>query len=776
MDQLVVLQEIYESFSKGGEVLHSIDSGAIAGCCSEKVAQLLEGAIGGNIDAGVCLGLIDCLQDVYETKRLGDICRKAGLIEMSIRAYDRALSMTRDKDVKAVLLNNLGQVYAQYGDIGRAITYYKKAAKLFLCAGDDSGLAHVQGNLGSAFRKGRDWNSAIDYCHRSLRAFEEQGDQLGAAQMTGSLGRIYAEMGETSLAAKYFEKSLRDFQRLGDRRSEAWILYRMGRLSVQGNNLEEAVRHYNKSQSIFQDLRQENSSSIVLSNLGRVNLDKGNAALARDCLERSLKSLHREMQPAYANASAALAAAYSTLAKEHLCMAGTKASSESGVPDEGLDEQLRLASQYHSRAADKFAELASIPGIELPALKVNASIARFLSAIDELQAEQKDEEALILADRAIFALEDGSSCSEGLQKGEMEAIGRTLSGMKGIWSLCMLDKEPWKLARSAGESIDLLIGGAALSGEEGACISDALNALGAAIKDEQLRRSPADNLKAAASSLRKAEKRFNAYGTLIGYNSSISLGKAAGLIEDLIAADSGSIKTPPTNISELINYRAHRAALLQIGWVLIRNSLPSIDKTDHLYSWNESMKLAEARLPGQPSEPINSPEPAVQDIMEDEEADAIEEEELTQPLVEIALETGEIASDGGSVGCLVPVTMQMTYPLRNSKATAQEMNRTRASYWVDRFVPIVEHASSESFSQEQHRPHINEAQFIEKPTAVQDGPKSSAQSESLFSGKTERRYAFGNGVISRSNLINLLKVLVVIVVVLVAIDMILYLI
>ena len=62
MNQLVVLQEIYESFSKGGEGLSSIDPRSIDGSCSVQVAQLLEGSKQGKIDADLCSTLADCLQ------------------------------------------------------------------------------------------------------------------------------------------------------------------------------------------------------------------------------------------------------------------------------------------------------------------------------------------------------------------------------------------------------------------------------------------------------------------------------------------------------------------------------------------------------------------------------------------------------------------------------------------------------------------------------------------------------------------------------------------
>ena len=76
MNQLVVLQEIYASFSKGGDGLEKIDSKAIEGCCPKLISKLLESCKKGRIGEEICRELSLKLQDVYEIKRLGDICLK----------------------------------------------------------------------------------------------------------------------------------------------------------------------------------------------------------------------------------------------------------------------------------------------------------------------------------------------------------------------------------------------------------------------------------------------------------------------------------------------------------------------------------------------------------------------------------------------------------------------------------------------------------------------------------------------------------------------------
>ena len=109
MDQLVVLQEIFESYMRGG-FSRPIDPKSISGDCANLVAALLESFEDGQIDEKICTRLLNCLSDIYDIKRLGDICRLAGHLGIAARCYNKALTQTTEQHVKSVLYNNLGQV------------------------------------------------------------------------------------------------------------------------------------------------------------------------------------------------------------------------------------------------------------------------------------------------------------------------------------------------------------------------------------------------------------------------------------------------------------------------------------------------------------------------------------------------------------------------------------------------------------------------------------------------------------------------------------------
>ena len=612
MDQLVVLQEIYESFSKGAGTLQKIDAGSIEGSCPKLMRQLLEDSRKGRIDKDLCMQLLNSLQDVYEIKRLGDICRKARLLGLAIRSYNKALSLTRDESVRAVLQSNLGQAYACQGDLARAVIYYQKAADGFERADDSSGLAHVLANLGSAYRRGKKWDKAIENCYRSLKTFEERGDELGIAQMMGSLGRIFAEMGERELAQRYFEKSLKDFQRLGDKKSSAWVLDRLGRNAYEREDWDKALGCYNKSLGLFEELGHNLGAGIVLYNMGRMHLHLNQPAAARECLEKAVNFVPRSAQPVYQNIISALAATYSTLARECLHVKRFAANEPKNSQRQSISEG--AASKYYAKASDRYLELDSIQSRDLPSIKAAAGITRcrsYLAKLQEIVPEDQSgfdqsvlyqsvlyqsgfDQFVAILERASEALDAAAAYTEGPKKSKMECLQSALSGMKEVWSIGSIGSEPLGITKALSNATKYMLGGACISSEAVNCLSNALQNLGASIEAEKARRNPADNLIKAVNDLRAAKRLFDSQNTADGNDSASKANEAANIIEGWEKALAARSETnSQSSTSDFMDFRPHRSALLLIGWILADSTLQEVDDTTACYSWDEALNLVD---------------------------------------------------------------------------------------------------------------------------------------------------------------------------------------
>lgn len=521
------------------------------------ISKLLESCKKGRIGEDICRELSLKLQDVYEIKRLGDICRKAGLPGLAINAYNRALSLCRDPILRPVLQNNLGQANSYKGDLAKAAFYYQKAADCFAKDGDNIGLAHVLGNLGSAYRRNKDWDKAIEHCYRSLKTFEEKGNDLGIAQMTGSLGRIYADMGENELAIRYFERSLADFQRLGDKRSAAWVLDRLGRIASQRKDWDKALRYFNSSLSLFALQGESQSQGIVLSNLGRTYLQMGQANAAREPFERAVLLISRQTKPDYQNTLHCLAKTYSSLAKDCLRDEPGRISTE---------QQKLEASRLFAQAEDRYQELASLIVDGQAAVMVAAAVAKCQSYLARLGCQIPDKVALQLLENAFEFLDDAAANADGSDKAGILELQRIIAGMKEIRCIGLLTNEPLMQSRAITRASKYLMDGSQgwASEEERDFLCQALRSINACIEVQISGGDPAEKLQAAAAALRQASAAENGM-----------IAKAAEILE-------GS----ETNVTGQC-----QAALLLIAGAMAGKSLSKIEDGNSMMTWDESLHI-----------------------------------------------------------------------------------------------------------------------------------------------------------------------------------------
>ena len=665
MDQLVVLQEIFESYMRGG-FSRPIDPKSISGDCADLVAALLESFEDGQIDEDICVRLMNCLSDIYDIKRLGDICRLAGHLGIAARCYNKALSITGDPHVRSVLLNNLGQVHARQGYLGRALHYYERAEEGFSTLGDVGSLAQVLGNMGSSYRTSREYDKAIDSCRKSLEIFRSLDDDFGVAQMTGSLGRVYAETGEYDLALQHYEKSLADFEGLGDQRQVAWLLNRMGRVNAELKRWEEAIGYYHKSMEIFEGIGQEHNAGVVLSNLGRLYMEKGDISEAADHLETSLDLIRKRMQPVRANAVSWLAAARSMeghdLHQQALRqIAGEKEDSSSAA------DLLHEASVSYRGAAECYAEVARTEGVGLPGLVTEEGIARFASAFVILEMETDAQKGVKLAEEGIAALNCALSTSEdGPQTPSVEALRRSMMGMKETWRLTLTKDEPWKLNDVVSDATEhftqaiLQIGSASRSSKE-ACghLLPAFKTLGRFISTK-LKGESAGDLSETMAYLKRAERSFELAAPDLGMISPFQIREARLMIERLQEISGGGKGEDAPLL------KTCQSVLLLMGRVLTRTAMTEAAQLEVVRSWNESMNLIEERplgkakirttveadrqtAPAAPGEPrLSEPRDLVKEYEKFRERRAAARPPMIRPIDEVLL-SDPGTSPGGSV-------------------------------------------------------------------------------------------------------------------------------
>ena len=504
------------------------------------------------------------------------------------------------------------------------------------------------------------------------------------------------------------------------------------------------------------------------------------------------------MRPAYLNATAWAAANYGTLAREHRKKANQalflQASWEDG------NEQLQLAAQHYSLAADRFSDLSVMVKSDIPDLRTISGIARFLSALSELQATNKDEEALAQSEKALSTLKEAAIFSRGTEKEKMDAMEKILAGMKLIWSFGQIVESCGIPSSVLIQSVELLMSGVCFAGEVVVFIYDALGSMENSLKNEMGSLDELEQLGIAASSLRKAEKLFEAERSDLGDQSAIQVGNAAAIVERLVTSRKNPIKEGCSLIDDPLICQSYRDALLTLGWVLLENILPAIDKTNFIFSWDESMNLVEMGPAGR-SVPAFMPQ-SISDNSQDSKEDLIIEELEVEPVGERLHELNKTCQTGKNIKMLfikkpiasndpivddisahecslVPAMTQVIRSPGFSEVTLQQGMGEKKSYWIDRFEPVNVTTSGQIVS--------GTAQLVEPGAQAATMEKSKTEEPASFmqssdspssasSPKGHEEMLHGAGLFTPLNAMNALKALAVVVIGLLAIDVILYLI
>jgi tetratricopeptide (TPR) repeat protein len=123
-----------------------------------------------------------------------------------------AARQAEDKAAEGCHLGNLGLVYAELGEIRRAIEFHEQSLAIAREIGDRRSESQNLGNLGNAFADLGETRRAIEFYEQSLAITREIGDRFGEGITCWNLGLVYEEEGDFARAAELWEGVV-DFER-----------------------------------------------------------------------------------------------------------------------------------------------------------------------------------------------------------------------------------------------------------------------------------------------------------------------------------------------------------------------------------------------------------------------------------------------------------------------------------------------------------------------------------------------------------------------------------
>jgi tetratricopeptide (TPR) repeat protein len=228
---------------------------------------------------------------------LGVIYLDTGQSGRAIEYFEKSLAVareTKNRHAEGIALTNLGNAYLRLGQTKGAIGYGEQALTIHREIGDRRGESRALRNLGSAYEVLGGMRRAVELHLKSLEIDREIGDRLGEGQALGNLGSAYCELGEVQRGVELCEQALAIHREIGDRLGEGISLCDLGSAYKSLGQTRRAVEFYEQALKIFRGIGHPHGESSTLGNLGNAYRGLGEASRAVGLHEQAL-AIHRRI-------------------------------------------------------------------------------------------------------------------------------------------------------------------------------------------------------------------------------------------------------------------------------------------------------------------------------------------------------------------------------------------------------------------------------------------------------------------------------------------------
>jgi tetratricopeptide (TPR) repeat protein len=185
---------------------------------------------------------------------LGALYKAQGRFEESIAACQQVHSLNEGmgnwRGMGSALMR-IGSVYYASEDIDSALTWHKRALKLFEEHNDLGGQAMAHNNVGLAYEAEGDFEQAIHHYQESARLHEALNNTQGLVTAYGNLGSASYELGDFEAAIEWYQKDLALSEQIGDWTGTAATLHNIGHVALEMEDLDAARDYFIRSRDLY---------------------------------------------------------------------------------------------------------------------------------------------------------------------------------------------------------------------------------------------------------------------------------------------------------------------------------------------------------------------------------------------------------------------------------------------------------------------------------------------------------------------------------------------
>jgi Mg-chelatase subunit ChlD len=227
------------------------------------------------------MGLHEALDGLLTALRFGNTDYYEGNLDLAFNNYLKALKLfetTKDQVGIGVCLNNLGNVYREWGDLPQARDFYAKAIGIAENLDDKVGLASRYNNYGLVLLDSGELDEAQKYIERALKLNEEINNTRGRVLCLNNLGLIHFKLGSVKLAFGYYQDAMKLAKDEDFVRGLAHSLLNLAMFYLEQYDVHSAKTHMNEALESARTVNDVLLEEEILERLKLVERDLGDDA------------------------------------------------------------------------------------------------------------------------------------------------------------------------------------------------------------------------------------------------------------------------------------------------------------------------------------------------------------------------------------------------------------------------------------------------------------------------------------------------------------------
>ncbi|MFA7289411.1 MAG: tetratricopeptide repeat-containing sensor histidine kinase [Melioribacteraceae bacterium] len=213
---------------------------------------------------------------------------------------------------KSEVLNFLGVIYGNIGNLDSAFYYYQNALDIAKKSNKYSEIAYSLNNIGDYYYKNALYSTALEKMMEAYNIFEKINDQRGMAYALNDMGEIYRNQQDYEKALDFFDRSAKIRSIRNDIRGLAKSYINIASVYVEQNLDEKALMTYYKAIDLSEKSDYLKGKSWALAGISDVFYEQGKREKALEYRFKALE-LDKNIENKYGEISS-----YNVIAKIYI--------------------------------------------------------------------------------------------------------------------------------------------------------------------------------------------------------------------------------------------------------------------------------------------------------------------------------------------------------------------------------------------------------------------------------------------------------------------------